>query len=200
MDILGPFPVSKLGNRNPATPWSDPELDDGLGKMLRSMQEILEAKRIIYFRWMKSAERTQMGYRWWTASREDRGYEEWMLGNLQHAFAEVDGRSQAVQDHHKRYYDQKRRKADIYEAGQLFLLRSFFTVSGRYPAYLRDVTHGGVRTRIERMEAETGGSGADGAEIVGLQMGRKEMASSSRKGGGHLQMDVKVWKHAVEAY
>ncbi len=49
-------------------------------------------------------------------------YEDWMLGNLQRAFAEVDGRSQAVQNHHKRHYDQKRREADIYEKGQLVLV------------------------------------------------------------------------------
>jgi hypothetical protein len=40
-------------------------------------------------------------------------YKEWMLGNLQRAFVERDGRSQTVQDHHKRYYEQKRREANL---------------------------------------------------------------------------------------
>lgn len=44
-------------------------------------------------------------------------YEEWMLGNLQRAFAEVDARSQAVQSRYKQNNDVTRRLAEIFVPG-----------------------------------------------------------------------------------
>ena len=49
-------------------------------------------------------------------------YEEWMLGNLQKAFAEVEGKSQAAQERQKRYYDKNRREAEVYEEGKQVLV------------------------------------------------------------------------------
>ena len=49
-------------------------------------------------------------------------YEEWMLGNPQKAFDEVDGKSQAAQERQKRYYDKNHRKAEVYEEGQQLLV------------------------------------------------------------------------------
>jgi hypothetical protein len=45
-----------------------------------------------------------------------------MLGNLQKAFAEVDGKSQAAQERQKRYYDKNRREAEVYEEGKQVLV------------------------------------------------------------------------------
>ena len=55
-------------------------------------------------------------------SGDPRNYEEWMLGNLQKVFADVDGKSQAAQERQKRYYDKNGREAEVYEEGQQVLV------------------------------------------------------------------------------
>jgi hypothetical protein len=58
-------------------------------------------------------------------------YEDWMLGNLEKAFAEVDGESQAAQERQKRYYDKNRREAEVYEEGQQVLVYRLTRKVGR---------------------------------------------------------------------
>ncbi len=41
-------------------------------------------------------------------------YEQWMLGNLQRAFAEADARSQRAQRRYKRHHDESRREEDTF--------------------------------------------------------------------------------------
>lgn len=49
-------------------------------------------------------------------------YEQWMLGNLQRAFAEVDADSQVSQSRYKRNYDVTRLLAEIFVPGQKVLV------------------------------------------------------------------------------
>nr|CAH0102049.1 unnamed protein product [Daphnia galeata] len=194
MDILGPFPLSKKGNRyvvvvvdyggltggrskgsgglfrsgDTASARGSEKLDNGPGKVFRGADDARDsadapnepsdnnivpstgkrpggtAKSYLRRHAVDVCERGPLGLGLGTAvllpvnaicgadpdptqivSVESGGpgnYEEWMLGNLQKAFAEVDRKSQAAQERQKRYYDKNRREADVYEEGQQVLI------------------------------------------------------------------------------
>jgi hypothetical protein len=49
-------------------------------------------------------------------------YEQWMLGNLQRAFAEVDDRNQRAQRRYKKHYDKQRREGEKFKPEQQVLV------------------------------------------------------------------------------